>query len=47
VNNMHDEIRQVIQTLLSHSKNNQVVVGDTGTGKTASPEGTVHGHRAG
>jgi ATP-dependent Clp protease ATP-binding subunit ClpB len=34
-----DEIRQVIQTLLRKTKNNPVVVGDPGTGKTAVVEG--------
>jgi ATP-dependent Clp protease ATP-binding subunit ClpB len=34
-----DEIRQVIQTLLRKTKNNPVVVGDPGTGKTAIAEG--------
>jgi ATP-dependent Clp protease ATP-binding subunit ClpB len=34
-----DEIRQVIQTLLRKSKNNPVLVGDPGTGKTAVAEG--------
>ncbi|MGH9434406.1 MAG: ATP-dependent Clp protease ATP-binding subunit [Terriglobia bacterium] len=34
-----DEIRRVIQTLLRKTKNNPVVVGDPGTGKTAIAEG--------
>ncbi len=34
-----DEIRRVIQTLLRKSKNNPVLVGDPGTGKTAIAEG--------
>ncbi len=34
-----DEIRRVIQTLLRKSKNNPVLVGDPGTGKTAVVEG--------
>jgi ATP-dependent Clp protease ATP-binding subunit ClpB len=34
-----DEIRQVIQTLLRKTKNNPVLVGDPGTGKTAVAEG--------
>jgi ATP-dependent Clp protease ATP-binding subunit ClpB len=34
-----EEIRQVIQTLLRKSKNNPVLVGDPGTGKTAIAEG--------
>ncbi len=34
-----DEVRQIIQTLLRKSKNNPVLVGDPGTGKTAIAEG--------
>jgi ATP-dependent Clp protease ATP-binding subunit ClpB len=34
-----DEIRRVIQILLRKSKNNPVIVGDPGTGKTAIAEG--------
>jgi len=34
-----DEIRRVIQTLLRRTKNNPVLVGDPGTGKTAVAEG--------
>jgi ATP-dependent Clp protease ATP-binding subunit ClpB len=34
-----EEIRRVIQTLLRKSKNNPVLVGDPGTGKTAVAEG--------
>jgi ATP-dependent Clp protease ATP-binding subunit ClpB len=34
-----EEIRRVIQTLLRKSKNNPVLVGDPGTGKTAIAEG--------
>src|SRR5215469_3399974 len=34
-----DEIRRVIQTLLRKTKNNPVLVGDPGTGKTAVVEG--------
>jgi ATP-dependent Clp protease ATP-binding subunit ClpB len=34
-----DEVRRVIQTLLRKSKNNPVLVGDPGTGKTAIAEG--------
>ena len=34
-----DEIRRVIQTLLRKTKNNPVLVGDPGTGKTAIAEG--------
>ena len=34
-----DEIRRVIQTLLRRTKNNPVLVGDPGTGKTAIAEG--------
>lgn len=34
-----DEIRRVVQTLLRKSKNNPVLVGDPGTGKTAVAEG--------
>jgi ATP-dependent Clp protease ATP-binding subunit ClpB len=34
-----DEIRRLIQTLLRKSKNNPVMVGDPGTGKTAIAEG--------
>jgi ATP-dependent Clp protease ATP-binding subunit ClpB len=34
-----DEIRRVVQTLLRKSKNNPVLVGDPGTGKTAIAEG--------
>jgi ATP-dependent Clp protease ATP-binding subunit ClpB len=34
-----DEIRRVIQTLLRKTKNNPVLVGDPGTGKTAIVEG--------
>jgi ATP-dependent Clp protease ATP-binding subunit ClpB len=34
-----DEIRQVLQTLLRKTKNNPVLVGDPGTGKTAVAEG--------
>jgi ATP-dependent Clp protease ATP-binding subunit ClpB len=34
-----NEIRQVIQTLLRKTKNNPVLVGDPGTGKTAVAEG--------
>lgn len=34
-----EEIRKVIQTLLRKSKNNPVLVGDPGTGKTAVAEG--------
>ncbi len=37
-----EEIRQVIQTLLRKSKNNPVLVGDPGTGKTAIAEGLAH-----
>jgi ATP-dependent Clp protease ATP-binding subunit ClpB len=34
-----DEVRRVIQTLLRKTKNNPVLVGDPGTGKTAVAEG--------
>lgn len=42
-----DEIRQVIQTLLRKSKNNPVVVGEPGTGKTAIAEGLAQRIAAG
>ena len=34
-----EEVRRVIQTLLRKTKNNPVLVGDAGTGKTAVAEG--------
>lgn len=42
-----DEIRIVIQTLLRKSKNNPVVVGEPGTGKTAIAEGLAQRIAAG
>lgn len=42
-----DEVRQVIQTLLRKSKNNPVLVGDPGTGKTAIAEGLAQRIAAG
>ena len=42
-----DEIRRVIQTLLRKSKNNPVLVGDPGTGKTAIAEGLAQRIAAG
>ncbi len=42
-----DEIRQIIQTLLRKSKNNPVLVGDPGTGKTAIAEGLAQRIAAG
>jgi len=42
-----DEVRQVIQTLLRKSKNNPVVVGEPGTGKTAIAEGLAQRIAAG
>jgi len=42
-----DEIRVVIQTLLRKSKNNPVVVGEPGTGKTAIAEGLAQRIAAG
>ena len=42
-----DEIRRVIQTLLRKTKNNPVVVGDPGTGKTAVAEGLAQRIAAG
>lgn len=42
-----EEIRQVIQTLLRKSKNNPVVVGEPGTGKTAIAEGLAQRIAAG
>ncbi|CAI8026043.1 Chaperone protein ClpB 2, partial [Geodia barretti] len=34
-----DEIRQVMQTLTRRTKNNPVLIGDAGVGKTAIAEG--------
>ena len=42
-----EEVRQVIQTLLRKSKNNPVLVGDPGTGKTAIAEGLAQRIAAG
>ena len=42
-----DEVRQIIQTLLRKSKNNPVLVGDPGTGKTAIAEGLAQRIAAG
>lgn len=42
-----DEIRQLIQTLLRKTKNNPVLVGDPGTGKTAVAEGLAQRIAAG
>ena len=42
-----DEVRRVIQTLLRKSKNNPVLVGDPGTGKTAIAEGLAQRIAAG
>ncbi len=42
-----EEIRRVIQTLLRKTKNNPVVVGDPGTGKTAVAEGLAQRIAAG
>ena len=35
----HDEIRRVVQTLMRRTKNNPVLIGDAGVGKTAIAEG--------
>ena len=42
-----EEIRSLIQTLLRKTKNNPVLVGDPGTGKTAIVEGLAHRIAAG
>ena len=42
-----DEVRRVIQTLLRKTKNNPVLVGDPGTGKTAIVEGLAQRIAAG
>ena len=42
-----EEVRRVIQTLLRKSKNNPVLVGDPGTGKTAIVEGLAQRIAAG
>ena len=42
-----DEIRRVIQILSRRTKNNPVLIGEPGVGKTAIVEGLAHSHRQG